>query len=123
MIQATVWSKFFFVFSPLSEGPTPPSVPVAPWHCAQLAAKIVLPWAASPAVVVVVVLLDDVPVAGVDTAVVVDVELVDDWSLPLAHPATTRLMITPAARNANGFCMLLSLCEGRRNSFARRPPA
>jgi hypothetical protein len=35
-------------FSFLSDGPTPPSVPVAPWQLEQLAAKICLPLVGSP---------------------------------------------------------------------------
>jgi len=104
-------------FSFLRDGPTPPSVPVAPWQLEQLAAKTCLPLAGSPwalddVVVVVVVVLEEPVVAaaeaseaGAELDVVVVVVDVVVWSLPpllLEQPDAISAAIAPAARSANG---------------------
>lgn len=54
--------------------------------------------------------------AVVDAVVVVVVELVDDWSLPLVHPAAISAAIAPAAKNANGLdCMRAHFPTGVRS--------
>ena len=97
-------------FSLLRDGPTPPSVPVAPWQLAQFAAKTCLPLAGSPwavevVVVVVVLVVVDAADAGAELDVVVVVVEVVLWSLPpllLEQPDAISTAIAPAARSANG---------------------
>jgi hypothetical protein len=98
-------------------------VPVAPWQRAQLAAKIVFPWPASPcavpdALLIVVALPADVGGGGAAVVVVVD----DDCSPPFAQPAATSAAIVAAAASTKGLnCMGVLSGPGPLNdSFTRR---
>jgi hypothetical protein len=93
LIQAIAAPVSLRLFSPLSDGPTPPPAPFAPWHDAQLALKMVLPLSASPALATVEeapvdAAADDAAAGAAEALDAADVSVELDVSAGFEQPAT-----------------------------------